>query len=306
MTVVGHIRTSDPEMRLPVAGGITVDEPGLSSRSPETTASGSRQCVFCLEDIRPGASVCPHCGSALAPLQMFADKLIALETKLVALELDVAALRDGRGDQLADPAAPVPAPTETPNAVFGADIRWPHMVDNIFLGLATLLAAHWLATTLPSGGRTGFRLVALVVALPFGIRFEQNSRTGPTGQVLAALAFGSIGTLAIGLLDLSVAGHGVPPPTAQDIIASVAAISLSHFAGSALAHSRHMRAARAVRALTVQSDATAGAVIGGSRIHIQPAQIKGTADAVKALYEAAAPLAAGAAALWAAFGHLLF
>jgi hypothetical protein len=27
---------------------------------------------------------------------------------------------------------------------------------------------------------------------------------------------------------------------------------------------------------------------------------------VKALYEAAAPLVAGAAALWAAFGHVLF
>jgi hypothetical protein len=236
---------------------------------------------------------------------MIADQQIALETRLAALEQDVATLRDGRGDEVADPAAPAPAPAETPNAVLGVDIRWPHMVDNIFLGLATLLAVHWLATTLPSGGRTGFRLVALVVALPFGIRFEHNSRSGPTSQVLAALAFGSIGTLAIGLLDLAVAGHGVPPPTAEDIVASVAAISLSHFAGSALAHSRLMRAARAVRALTVQNDAAGGAGIGGSRIHIQPAEIKGTAEAVKALYEAAAPLAAGAAALWAAFGHLL-
>jgi hypothetical protein len=30
------------------------------------------------------------------------------------------------------------------------------MVDNIFLGLTALLAAHWLATTLPGGGRTIF------------------------------------------------------------------------------------------------------------------------------------------------------
>jgi hypothetical protein len=41
-------------------------------------------------------------------------------------------------------------------------------------------------------------------------------------------------------------------------------------------------------------------------MHIEPARIKGTAEAVKALYDAAAPLAAGAAALWAAFGHMLF
>jgi len=43
----------------------------------------------------------------------------------------------------------------------------------------------------------------------------------------------------------------------------------------------------------------------GSLMHIEPARIKSTAEAVKALYDAAAPLAAGAAALWAAFGHIL-
>jgi hypothetical protein len=41
-------------------------------------------------------------------------------------------------------------------------------------------------------------------------------------------------------------------------------------------------------------------------MHVEPARIKGAADAVKALYDAAVPLAAGAAALWAAFGHILF
>lgn len=283
-----------------------MDALGSSSQPAETVTSGSRQCVFCLEDIRPGASVCPHCGNALAPLQAFAEKQRALEERLAALEQDLATLRANGGEQAAVGGEPALAPSDSPATSVGADIRWPHMADNIFLGLATLLAAHWLVMTMPGGGRAGFRLVALVVALPFGIRFERNSRSGPTAQVLAALAFGSIGTLAIGLLDMAVAAHGVPPPTAQDVIASVAAIALSHFAGSALAHSRHMRAERAVRAAAMQSDTLFGKGIGESLIHIQPAQIKGTADAVKALYEAAAPLAAGAAALWAAFGHLLF
>jgi hypothetical protein len=280
-----------------------VSADGLSARPTETAPSGPRQRVFCLEEIRPGASVCPHCGSALAPLQALADKQAALEGRLAALEQELTALR-------ADPAAVAdalaPALPEPTSPILGADIKWPHMADNIVLGLSALLAAHWFAATLPGGGRIGFRLVALVVALPFGIRFELNSRSGPTGQILAALAFGSIGTLAIGLLDMAVAAHGVPPPTSQDVIASVAAIALSHFAGSALAHSRHLRAERAVRAAAMQSDTLFGKGIGESLIHIQPAQIKGTADAVKALYEAAAPLAAGAAALWAAFGHLLF
>jgi hypothetical protein len=93
------------------------------------------------------------------------------------------------------------------------------MADNIFLGLATLLAAHWLVMTSPAGGRAGFRLGALVVALPFGIRLEHNSRSGPPAQVLAALAFGAIGTLAIGLLDMAVSAHGMPPPTAEDLTA---------------------------------------------------------------------------------------
>ena len=84
-------------------------------------------------------------------------------------------------------------------------IKWPHMADNIFLGLVTLIAAHWLAASLPADERTVFGLVALVVALPFGYRFERNSRSDVAVQVIAALAYGSLGTMALGLLDMAVA-----------------------------------------------------------------------------------------------------
>jgi hypothetical protein len=158
-----------------------------------------------------------------------------------------------------------------------------------------LVAAHWLATTLPAGGHTWFRLVALVVTLPFGFRFEHHSRTGTSGQVIAALAFGSTGTLAIGVLDLILVGHGGPPPTPEDVISSVATIALSHFACSAWAQFRRPRGDLAVRGGTAKPLA-----------RIQTAQIKGTAEAIKALYDAGAPIAASAAALWAEFGHVLF
>ena len=41
-------------------------------------------------------------------------------------------------------------------------------------------------------------------------------------------------------------------------------------------------------------------------MHREPAPIKSTTEVVKAVYDAAVPVAAGAAALWAALGHLLF
>jgi hypothetical protein len=281
---------------------------GSSSMPIDAAPNGERRCVFCLEEIRPGASVCPHCGSALAPLQRFADEHAALGERLAALEQEVAALRVAGCEPVSAEGVPAPAPAEPPSpSSLGADIKWPHMADNIFLGLTALLAAHWLVMTLPAGGRTIFRLVALVVALPFGFRFERNSRSGTAGQVLAALAFGSLGTLAIGLLDIALAGHGAPPPTAQDIVASVAAIALSHYAGTALAYSRQMRTERAATeaAARIAASRATGSTMG-PLVHIEPARIKGTAEAVKALYDAAAPLAAGAAALWAAFGHILF
>jgi hypothetical protein len=206
------------------------------------------------------------------------------------------ALRAAGGEPGAVEGDPAPAPAEPAGPSLRAEIKWPHMADNIFLGLMTLLAAHWLATTVPTSGRAVFRLVALVVTLPFGFRFERNSGSGPSGQVLAAIASGSVGTLAIGLLDIAVAGRGAPPPTAQDIIASVAAIALSHFAGSALAHSRRMRAERAGNASAAQG--SGGTSSAHPLLHLEPARIKGTAEAVMALY--------GAAALWAAFGHTLF
>ena len=275
--------------------------PDGPSRSPENAVNSLRQCVFCREDIRPGASVCPHCGGTLTPLQEFADRHAALERRLAALEEAVATQRAGGGEQtaLAEAAAPstdVGAPSLTA-------IKWPHMADNIFLGLVVLLAAHWLATTLPAGGRTWFRLVALVVALPFGFRFERHSQSGTSGQVLAALSFGCTGTLAIGVLDMALAGHGRLPVMAEDVIASVATIALSHFAGSASAHLWQVRGERAAGAAAATS--SSGGATNPLR-HIAPAQIKGTAEAIKALYDAAAPIAAGAAALWAAFGHMLF
>ena len=63
---------------------------------------------------------------------------------------------------------------------------------------------HWLATTLPVGSRPLFRLVALVVALPFGYRFERYTKSGVSEQVIAALAYRCLGTMALGLLDMAV------------------------------------------------------------------------------------------------------
>jgi hypothetical protein len=260
--------------------------------------------VFCLEEIRPGASVCPHCHSNLTPLQGFAERQAALEERLAGLERDIAALRTAAASDGASTAAPA-APASPAAPAMAADIRWPHMVDNIFLGLCALLAAHWLATTLPGGNRSVFRLVALIVALPFGFRFERNSRSGTAGQVVAALAFGSLGTLAVGTLDIVVGGHRLPPVTAQEIAAFLATIALSHYAGSTLAH---FRQARLERQTTASPPLVPAFVAGGagSLMRIEPARIKSTAETIKALYDAAAPLAAGVAALWAAFGHILF
>lgn len=246
--------------------------------------------MFCLEEVQVGASVCPHCGSNLAPLQGLAEKHAALEDRIIALEQAIAARRAANaGDANADEAAFSP-PADTAGPPTRTEIGWPHMADNIFLGLAALLAAHWLATTLPAGNRDVFRLVALIVALPFGYRFERNSRTGSSGQILAALAYSSLGTLMIGMLDMALAGHAMSAPTAQDIVASVAGIALSHYAGSALAENRQVRAEKAATA---------------SLMHIQTAKLKSTAETVKALSDAITPLAAGVAALWAAFGHFL-
>jgi hypothetical protein len=262
-------------------------------------------CVFCLEDIRPGASVCPHCGGVLVPFQrLFVDQA-AFEARLAALELAVAALR--------------PVPIETPvradasssiapsqrQTTFG----WPHMVDNLFLGLAALLAAHWLATTLPQSNRMIFRLAALAIAMPFGFRFEAYARTGISGRVLAALALGGLGTLVDGVLDIALAG-GMPATIGvQDITASVAVITLSHLVGSFIASFRRNRAERqAMETAVAQDHATPlnlTAAVAAIR-HVKPDRLVSEAAAVKAVTDAAAALTATAAALWAAFGHLQF
>jgi hypothetical protein len=87
--------------------------------------------------------------------------------------------------------------------------------------------------------------------------------------------------------------------TTRDIVESVAAISLSHFAGSALAQTQQARADRA--ATLASADGVTNALM-----HLEPARLKSTAELIKSIYDAAAPVAAGGAAVRAAFGHMLF
>jgi hypothetical protein len=282
----------------------------------DTSAQSSRQeivesrataaiatCVFCLEDIRPGASVCPHCGGVLGPFQRLLVDQASLEARLTALEQDVAALRPTPAEVLTTADVSSAAAPVQPQAVaFG----WPHMADNLFLGLAALLAAHWLATTLPDANRTVFRLAALAIAMPFGFRFEANARTGTSGRVLAALALGGLGTLVVGILDMALAG-GVPAGLGvQDIVASVAVIALSHLAGSFFASFRRNRAERhAPEEATAQDRPTPlGFTVAAIR-RIKSDRIAREATTVKAVTDAAAALTATGAAFWAAFGHLL-
>jgi len=267
------------------------------SSSPALTGvaiRGTRRCVFCCEEIHPSASICPHCTSNLVPLQRLSDEQAMLEERVVVLEQSLPHLR------LAQSSSPssITAGTESVPLPPLSGMNWPHMAENIFLGMVVLVAAHWLATSLPVGSRPLFRLVALVVALPFGYRFERYSRSRVSEQVIAALGYGSVGALALGLLDMALGELTPHSLSAPDIVATVVAISLSHFAGSALAQARRARADRAANA------AAAGST--GLLPHLQAAQIKSTADTVKAVYEALTPVAAGGAAVWAAFNHISF
>jgi hypothetical protein len=282
----------------------SAQSPRLEIVERRATAAIS-SCVFCMEDVKPGASVCPHCGGVLVPFQRLLVDQAALEARLAALEQEVAALRPMPSEPTAPgDASSVTAPTPPQAAIVG----WPHMADNLFLGLTALLAAHWLGTTLPHANRMVFRLAALAIAMPFGYRFEAYARAGTSGQVLAALSLGSLGTLAVGILDIALAG-GMPASIGvQDIAASVAVITLSHLAGSFFASFRRNRAERSATDTTAAQDhgaplnLTAAAAIR----HVKPDRIMSEAATVKAVTDAAAALTATAAAFWAAFGHLLF
>ncbi len=271
-----------------------MDTLGSSPQPANLPQSGTTHCVYCREEIHAAASVCPHCRSNLVPLQRMSDDRAALEARVVVLEQSVATLLAPSED--ADSRAPAIVAGAEAAARQSSGIGWPHMVDNIFLGLVALVAAHWLATTLPTSSRTLFRLVALIVALPFGYRFERNSRSGAVVQVIAALGYGSFGTVALGLLDMAIGSLTPQSLSAPDIASTFAAIALSHFAGSALAHAQQARADRAASA--------AAARISGQLPHLEAAGIKRTAETIKAVYEAATPIAAGAAAIWAACNHI--
>ncbi|HEX3349709.1 MAG TPA: hypothetical protein VHS58_16575 [Acetobacteraceae bacterium] len=68
---------------------------------------------------------------------------------------------------------------------------------------------------------------------------------------------------------------------------------------AALAHIRQVR-----KQQRASNEAAASAI--ALSYHLSPAQIKTMAETVKAVFDAGAPLAAGAGALWAAIGHPFF
>lgn len=282
---------------MPGIGQVRLKNIGPSPASADIAVRGARRCVFCCEEIHPSASICPHCRNNLVPLQRLSDERAALEERIAVLEQSIAELKLAQPATAESSASSIAAAVEAV-PLPSSGINWPHMVDNVFLGMVVLVAAHWLVTTLPVGSRPLFRLVALIVALPFGYRFERYTRSGVREQVIAALAYGSVGTLAVGLLDMALGDLTPYSLNASDIVATVAAISLSHFAGSALAQARRGRADRAASAAAARSS--------GLLPHLQAAQIKSTADTVKSVYEALTPVAAGGAAVWAAFNHISF
>jgi hypothetical protein len=171
----------------------------------------------------------------------------ALEERVAALEQSVGELQLVQTESAESTASSIAASVEAvPLPLSG--INWPHMADNVFLGMVVLIAAHWLATTLPVDSRPLFLLVALVVALPFGYRFERHTGSDVSEQVIAALAYGCLGTLALGLLDMALGVLTAHSPSGSDTVAAVAAISLSHFVGTALAQGRRGRADQAASA----------------------------------------------------------
>lgn len=248
-------------------------------------------CPFCLEAIKPGAPVCRHCRSNLAPLHALLSARANLEARVVLLETQLTGLQA----RVVIPEAADAVPATAPPHHFG----WPHMVDNLFLGLAALLAAHWLASTMPGPHQALYRLVALGVSLPFGFRYEIHAKAGAAGQVLAAGAFGIIGTGLILTLD---AVLGLPPQRQGSVIAaSVALIGLAHLTGSGLARLSR-RGERRIGSGTVHLGLSAALVM---LVKTEPEKIKGRVDALQGIFESSAPLIAGAAAAWAAFGKVL-
>ena len=263
--------------------------------TPATTATPpAATCPLCFEDIKAGALVCKHCRSNLGPLHGLMAERSALGARVAALETELASLRDGGA---------APAAIAEPPPRFG----WPHMVDNLFLGLATMLAVHWLAGTLPETHRGVYRLIALGIALPFGFRYEIYARAGASLQVLAALVFGLLSTLLIGVLDtaLGVAGPLAATAVGRDAAASVALIALSHFTGSSVAQWTR-RGERKSKAAGLQAGLGALATVFMVMRKAEPEKIKGRIDAIHGLLETAAPVAAAAATAWAAFGKTLF
>ena len=283
--------------------------PQPSSVPTGQSSAGGRQspCVFCLEPVTPGALVCRHCGNFIAPIQRLADAQAALDARLVVLELTLAA--QASATTSAPTRSPGPEATEADGG-FAAGMlprqsrfHWPHMADNLFLGLSALLVVHWLSSTLPDGHQAFYRLAGLVVALPFGFRFEYYSRSRAAAQVLSALVFGVLGTTCIAALDYlpAVAASSADVLGVNDAVESIIAIGLSHLTGSVTA--RWWRRRREEEAAT--AGANAAAALLSASLGSNPQELKARFDALKAIMDAGPPVTAAALTAWAAVMRLL-
>jgi hypothetical protein len=279
-----------------------------SARAGQATAAGTQaSCIFCLEPVNPGALVCRHCGNVIGPIQQLVGAQAALEARLSVLEATLAA--PGGADAPASLRLPSPKAVPTEEIVAVGKLpgrlrfRWPHMVDNLFLGLSAILVVHWLASTLPSGHQSIYRLAGLIVAFPFGFRFEFYSQSRAAVQVLAALAFGVLATACIGTLDylLGTNTAGAATLDAHHALASLMAIGLSHLTGSATARWWRRRSDRAA----VTTNGGSAAVLLTVPLHGDPQAVKARFDALRAIMDAGPPVTAAAVTAWAAITRLL-
>jgi hypothetical protein len=166
-----------------------------------------------------------------------------------------------------------------------------------------------LASSLPHAQQTLYRLVALVVAMPFGFRYEVHARASASTQVAAAVIYGILGEFLISALDAAISGQSPASFVGMRstvVVEEIATISLSHLTGSWIAWWARRRERRDSEAAI---EAHRGAVLAAGLaivLRAEPEKIRNQLDAIKGILESGAPVAAAAATVWSAFGHLLF
>lgn len=211
------------------------------------------KCPYCICEVEPSASVCPHCTRDLYLVNLLQEKVKKLEDEISRLTKSSAQINVPDG-AVVEPRLPV-----TQHDQLRTSLAWWHRLLEVtalwFAPLMLLLLAHYAFVIVYDLNLFWLRVVSLLIPFPFGLILMNRRQCHLPSWVLGAFFMAVLAVLGMSAITSYVDGTPIMPADRRDWIEFLeyaASVGFSYVTGMVLGRMNWRR--RRVELATVQAN----------------------------------------------------